>query len=73
MGLLKLYYKISKGGKQVLDLNAIINEEVHKAYLKGRRDMAGEIKDIFVQRDSDSDYENKMLDKLFEELNNKWT
>jgi hypothetical protein len=57
----------------VLDLNATINEEVHKAYLKGRRDMAGEIKDIFVQRDSDSDYENKMLDKLFEELNNKWT
>lgn len=57
----------------MLDLNRIVNEAIHKAYLKGRRDMAGEIKDIFVQRDSDSDYENKMLDKLFEELNNKWT
>ena len=57
----------------MLDLNKIVNDEIQKAYLKGRRDIAGEIKDIFVQRDSDSDYENKMLDKLFEELNNKWT
>lgn len=31
----------------MLDLNKIVNDEIHKAYLKGRRDMADEIKEIF--------------------------
>lgn len=70
---MKLRFTLRRLEDIMLDLNRIVNEAIHKAYLKGRRDMAGEIKDIFVQRDSDSDYENKMLDKLFEELNNKWT
>lgn len=59
----------------MFDINVIINEEIQSAYLKGRRDMANEIKDIFSKRNPSNQYEieTQMLDKLFEELNNTWT
>ena len=47
---------------------------VEVAYLKGRRDMADEIKEIFLKRNISNQYEidMQMLDKLFEESNNTW-
>lgn len=59
----------------MLDLNRIVNEAIHKAYLKGRRDMADELKGILAKKNIHNAYEidMQMLDKLFEELNNRWT
>lgn len=59
----------------MLDLNRIVNEAIHKAYLKGRRDMADEVKEILAKKNIYNTYEidMQMLDKLFEELNNRWT
>ncbi len=59
----------------MLDLNRIVNDEIQKAYLKGRRDMADEVKEIFAKKNIHNAYEidMQMLDKLFEELNNRWT
>lgn len=58
----------------MFDINTIVNAEIEAAYLKGRRDMADEIKGIFSKRNINNQYENnmQMLDKLFEELNNTW-
>ena len=58
----------------MFDINAIINAEIEAAYLKGRRDMADEIKEIFLKRNPSNLYEidMQMSDKLFEELNNTW-
>lgn len=49
-------------------------DKIEAAYLKGRRDMADEIKEIFLKSDINNQYEidMQMLDKLFEELNNTW-
>lgn len=59
----------------MLDLNRIVNEAIHKAYLKGRRDMADELKGILAKKNIHNAYEidMQMSDKLFEELNNRWT
>jgi len=58
----------------MFDINAIVNAEIEAAYLKGRRDMADEIKEIFLKRNPSNQYEidMQMSDKLFEELNNIW-
>lgn len=58
----------------MFDINDIVNAEIDAAYLKGRRDMADEIKEIFSKRNPSNQYEIdiQMLDKLFEELNNIW-
>lgn len=58
----------------MFDINAIINAEIEAAYLKGRRDMADEITEIFIKRNPSNQYEidMQMSDKLFEELNNTW-
>ena len=65
---------MKNGGNYMFDINTIVNAEIEAAYLKGRRDMADEIKEIFSKRNINNQYENdmQMLDKLFEELNNTW-
>ena len=35
--------------KGMLDLNKIVNDEIQKAYLKGRRDAASELRDILFK------------------------
>lgn len=34
----------------MLDLNKIVNGEIQKAYLNGRRDMASELRDILSKK-----------------------
>ena len=45
----------------MLDLNRIVNEAIHKAYLKGRRDMADEVKEILAKKNIHNAYE---IDKM---------
>lgn len=58
----------------MLDLNKIVNDEIQKAYLKGRRDMADELKEILAKKNINNAYEidMQMLEKLSEELNSQW-
>lgn len=58
----------------MLDLNEIANNKIHEAYLKGRRDMADELKEILAKKNINNAYEIdvQMLDKLSEELNSEW-
>lgn len=72
---MKLRFTLHRLEDIMLDLNRIVNEAIHKAYLKGRRDMADEVKEILAKKNIHNAYEidMQMLDKLFEELNNRWT
>lgn len=72
---MKLRFTLRRLEDIMLDLNRIVNEAIHKAYLKGRRDMADEVKEILAKKNIHNAYEidMQMLDKLFEELNNRWT
>ena len=58
----------------MLDLNKIVNDEIQKAYLKGRREVASELRDILSKKNNNNAYEidMQMLDKLSEELNSEW-
>ena len=58
----------------MLDLNKIVNDEIQKAYLKGRREVASELRDILSTKNKNNAYEidMQMLDKLSEELNSEW-
>lgn len=59
----------------MLDLNKIVNDEIQKAYLNGRRDMASESRDILSKKNNNNAYEidMQMIDKLSEELNREWS
>ena len=59
----------------MLDLNKIVNDEIHKAYLKGRRDTASELRDILSKKNNNNAYEidMQMIDKISEELNREWS
>lgn len=59
----------------MLDLNKIVNDEIQKAYLKGRRDMASELRDILSKKNNNNAYEidMQMIDKLSKELNREWS
>lgn len=59
----------------MLDLNKIINDEIQKAYLKGRREVASELRDILSKKNNDNAYEidMQMIDKISEELNREWS
>lgn len=59
----------------MLDLNKIVNDEIQKAYLKGRREVASELRDILSKKNNDNAYEidMQMLDKISEELNREWS
>ena len=54
----------------MLDLNKIVNDEIQKAYLKGRREVAGELRDILSKKNNNNAYEidMQMIDKISEEL-----
>lgn len=58
----------------MLDLNKIVNDEIQKAYLKGRREVASELRDILSKKNNNNAYEidMQMIDKISEELNWKW-
>ena len=58
----------------MLDLNKIVNDEIQKAYLKGRREVASELRDILSKKNNNNAYEidKQMIDKMFEELNREW-
>ena len=55
----------------MLDLNKIVNDEIQKAYLKGRREVARELRDILSKKNNNNAYEIdiQMIDKISEELN----
>lgn len=59
----------------MLDLNKIINDEIQKAYLKGRREVASELRDILSKKNNNNAYEIDMqiIDKISEELNREWS
>lgn len=59
----------------MLDLNKIVNDEIQKAYLKGRREVASELRDILSKKNNNNAYEidKQMIDKMFEELNREWS
>lgn len=59
----------------MLDLNKIVNDEIQKAYLKGRREVSSELRDILLKKNNDNAYEidMQMLDKISEELNREWS
>lgn len=59
----------------MLDLNKIVNVEIHKAYLKGRRDAVSELRDILSKKNNNNAYEidMQMIDKISEELNREWS
>ena len=59
----------------MLDLNKIVNDEIQKAYLKGRKEVASELRDILLKKNNDNAYEidMQMLDKISEELNREWS
>lgn len=59
--------------KIILDLNKILNDEIQKAYLKGRREVASELRDILSKKNNNNAYEidMQMIDKISEELNRK--
>lgn len=58
----------------MLDLNKIVNDEIQKAYLKGRREVASELRDILSKKNNNNAYEidKQMIDKISEELNREW-
>ena len=58
----------------MLNLNNIVNDEIQKAYLKGRREVASELRDILSKKNNNNAYEidMKMIDKISEELNREW-
>lgn len=59
----------------MLDLNKIVNDEIQKAYLKGRREIASELRDILSKKNNNNAYEIDMqtIDKISEELNREWS
>lgn len=59
----------------MLDLNKIVNDEIQKAYLKGRREVASELRDILSKKNNNNAYEIDMqiIDKISEELNREWS
>ena len=58
----------------MLDLNKIANDEIQKAYLKGRRDASSELGDILAKKNNNNAYEidMQMIDKIYEELNREF-
>ena len=58
----------------MLDLNKIVNDEIQKAYLKGRIEVASELRDILSKKNNNNAYEinMQMIDKISEELNREW-
>lgn len=62
-------------GGNMLDLNKIVNDEIQKAYLKGRREVASELRDILSKKNNNNAYEidMQMVDKISEELNREWS
>lgn len=58
----------------MLDLNKIVNDEIQKSYLKGRREVASELRDILSKKNNNNAYEidMQMIDKISEELNREW-
>ena len=59
----------------MLDLNKIVNDEIQKAYLKGRKEAASELGDILSKKNNNNAYEidMQMIDKISEELNREWS
>lgn len=59
----------------MLDLNKIVNHEIQKTYLKGRREVASELRDMLSKKNNNNAYEidMQMIDKLSEELNREWS
>lgn len=59
----------------MLDLNKIVNDEIQKAYLKGRREVASELRDILSKKNNNNAYEIDMqiIDKISEELDREWS
>lgn len=59
----------------MLDLNKIVNDEIQKVYLKGRREVVSELRDMLSKKNNNNAYEidMQMIDKLSEELNREWT
>lgn len=59
----------------MLDLNKIVNDEIQKAHLKGRREVASELRDILSKKNNNNAYEidMQMIDKISEELNREWS
>lgn len=59
----------------MLDLNKIVNDEIQKAYLKGRREAVSELRDILSKKNNNNAYEidMQMIDKISEELNREWS
>lgn len=75
IGVYKIYISLEDWRKYMLDLNKIVNDEIHKAYLKGRRDAASELRDILSKKNNNNAYEidMQMIDKISEELNREWS
>lgn len=59
----------------MLDLNKIVNDEIQKAYLKGRREVASELRDMLSKKNNNNTYkiDMQMIDKLSKELNREWS
>lgn len=59
----------------MLDLNKIVNDEIQKVYLKGRREVVSELRDMLSKKNNNNAYEidMQMIDKLSEELNREWS
>lgn len=59
----------------MLDLNKIVNDEIQKAYLKGRREVASELRDMLSEKNNNNAYkiDMQMIDKLSKELNREWS
>ena len=59
----------------MLDLNKIVNDEIQKAYLKGIREIASELRDMLSKKNNNNAYkiDMQMIDKLSKELNREWS
>lgn len=59
----------------MLDLNKIVNDEIQKAYLKGRREIASELRGMLSKKNNNNAYkiDMQMIDKLSKELNREWS
>ena len=59
----------------MLDLNKIVNDEIQKAYLKGRREVASELRDMLSKKNNNNAYkiDMQMIYKLSKELNREWS
>lgn len=65
-----------KGWRKImLDLNKIVNDEIQKAYIKGRKEAASELGNILSKKNNNNAYEidMQMIDKISEELNREWS